>query len=78
MEQRGINATNTGDFNVTAMTRNLGTSWTHIYYKVNETSYVLATRTDFAGSALKYLNNTGNGDRPYWINMTAAGMVFKI
>ena len=78
LEERGINATNTGDFNVTAMTRNLGTSWTHIYYKVNETSYVLATRTDFAGSALKYLNNTGNGDRPYWINMTASGMVFKI
>ena len=78
MEQQGRNASNTGDFNFTSLMASLGTSWTHMYYNTNGTStgWVLATRTDFAGSTLKYLNNTNAN--PYWINMTSRGMVFKI
>ncbi len=78
MEQQGRNASNTGSFNFTSLMTNLGTSWTHMYYNINGTStgWVLATRTDFAGSTLKYLNNTNAN--PYWVNMTSRGMVFKI
>ncbi|MBS3051473.1 MAG: hypothetical protein J4400_04980, partial [Candidatus Aenigmarchaeota archaeon] len=78
MEQQGRNASNTGDFNFTSIMATLGTSWTHMYYNTNgsSTGWVLATRTDFAGSTLKYLNNTNAN--PYWVNMTSRGMVFKI
>lgn len=78
IETTGRNASTTGDFNFTSIMSSLGTSWNLMYYNTNGTStgWVLATRTDFAGSTLKYLNNTN--DKPYYINITITGMTFKL
>ena len=78
MESIGKNATNTGDFNFTSLMSSLGNAWTHMYYNMNGTStgWVLATRTDYAGSTLKYLNNSNSQN--YFVNITTAGLVFKL
>ncbi len=78
IETTGRNASTTGSFNFTSILACLGTSWNLMYYNINGTStgWILATRTDFAGSTLKYLNNTN--DKPYFINITTSGMVLKL
>jgi Bacterial Ig-like domain len=72
LESTGRTAANTGDFNFTSVLSSLGSNWNYMYYNTDGTSsgWALATRTDFTGSTLKYVNNT-NAD-PYWINMTSA------
>ncbi|HIG97518.1 MAG TPA: hypothetical protein HA230_04195 [Candidatus Aenigmarchaeota archaeon] len=75
MENRGYNASNTGNFNFTSILSSLGTNWNYMHYNINGTSagWVLATRTDPGGSTLKYVNNTN--DKYYSINITAPGGV---
>ncbi len=72
IETTGRNSTNTGNFNFTTMLNSLGSSWTHMYYNINgsDNGWVLATRTNFAGSTLQYVNNTNSN--PYFINMTVS------
>lgn len=71
-ETTGRNASNTGNFNFTTILESLGTKWTHMYYNLNgsDNGWVLAIRTNFAGSTLQFVNNT-NAD-PYWINTTTS------
>ena len=78
MQSFGKTANNTGNFNFTSVLSSLGSNWNYAYYNINGSSsgWVLADRTDFAGSTLKYLNNTN--DKPYFVNITAANTRFTL
>ncbi|MDI6721098.1 MAG: hypothetical protein QMD85_01815, partial [Candidatus Aenigmarchaeota archaeon] len=78
MESSGLNASNTGNFNFTSVLSSMGSSWNYMYYNINGSSngWLLAIRTNPGGSTLMYVNNTN--DKPYWINITSAPIIFRI
>jgi len=69
----GYNSSNTQNFNITYMLNlSLNGNYSLVYYNTDGTSsgWKSFNVTDWAGSDLKYINNTN--DKPYWINMSAA------
>ena len=78
MESYGLNATGTGNFNVSSILTSLGSNWDYMYYNINNTAngWLLASRTDPGGSTLLYVNNTNAN--PYWINITSAPAIFRL
>ncbi|MBI4170162.1 MAG: hypothetical protein HY514_00570 [Candidatus Aenigmarchaeota archaeon] len=69
----GYNSSNTQNWNITyILNLSLNGNYSLVYYNTDGTSsgWKSFNVTDWAGSDLKYINNTN--DKPYWINMTVA------
>ncbi len=69
----GYNSSNTQNWNISyILNLSLAGNYTLVYYNTDGTGsgWKSFNATDWAGSDLKYINNTN--DKPYWINTTVA------